>query len=536
MRPVPIYFLLFTFLISLGSTAIAERTHAEVIAEIRESKIEGFILPRPLSSYQDGQMDTPLAVLQNRISKEPFNLIATLLFAGAIIHTFMTAKLRSLGTYYDKKYEEKIERRKREGLMEHYLDSPHLVSFKGKIFHFLGEVEAVFGIWCIPLLFAMNYYYDWDTVLRYIDRGVHYTEPMFIVVVMAISSTRPIIRFAESSLAWVAALGKSTPSAWWITILVIAPLLGSLITEPAAMTIGALLLAKKFYYYHPSNSLKYGTIGLLFVNVSVGGTLTHFAAPPVLMVASKWHWDTTFMIVHFGWKAVLGIVLATLAYWLIFHKELTQLNRMVTRQDEGNPHGVLSYWADRNVSIPPWITLIHLFFLFWTVMTLHHPALFLGGFLFFLAFVESTMTHQNPIQLRAPLLVGFFLAGLMTFGSLQQWWLEPVLHHLSELPSFIGAVVLTSFNDNAAITFLASQSPSLDTQYALDIAYAERMRYLIVSGAITGGGLTVIANAPNPAGQSILSRYFDNGVSPLWLLAGAILPTVIIGLCFLWFH
>ena len=71
----------------------------------------------------------------------------------------------------------------------------------------------------------------------------------------------------------------------------IAPILGSFITEPAAMTIGALLLAKKIYKHKPKATFAYATLGLLFVNVSVGGTLTHFAAPPVLMVASTWSWD-----------------------------------------------------------------------------------------------------------------------------------------------------------------------------------------------------------------------------------------------------
>jgi hypothetical protein len=57
----------------------------------------------------------------------------------------------------------------------------------------------------------------------------------------------------------------------------------------------------------------------------------------------------------------------------------------------------------------------------------------------------------------------------------------------------------------------------------------------VVAGAVTGGGLTVIANAPNPAGQSLLSRYFDGGVSPLALAAGALAPTLVVGAAFLLF-
>ena len=63
--------------------------------------------------------------------------------------------------------------------------------------------------------------------------------------------------------------------------------------------------------------------------------------------------------------------------------------------------------------------------------------------------------------------------------------------------------------------------------------FTDALKYAVVAGAVTGGGLTVIANAPNPAGQSILQRYFPEGISPLGLLLGALAPTVIMGLCFL---
>jgi Na+/H+ antiporter NhaD/arsenite permease-like protein len=53
-----------------------------------------------------------------------------------------------------------------------------------------------------------------------------------------------------------------------------------------------------------------------------------------------------------------------------------------------------------------------------------------------------------------------------------------------------------------------------------------------VAGAVSGGGLTVIANAPKPVGQSILNRHFEEGISPLGLLKAALIPTVIVGLCF----
>jgi len=89
----------------------------------------------------------------------------------------------------------------------------------------------------------------------------------------------------------------------------------------------------------------------------------------------------------------------------------------------------------------------------------------------------------------------------------------------------VGATVLTAFNDNAAITYLASQAPGLGIT----------AKYAVLAGAVTGGGLTVIANAPNPAGQSVLGKYFQGGVSPGKLALSAIIPTIIMGACFMLF-
>jgi Na+/H+ antiporter NhaD/arsenite permease-like protein len=153
----------------------------------------------------------------------------------------------------------------------------------------------------------------------------------------------------------------------------------------------------------------------------------------------------------------------------------------------------------------------------------HHPALFIGGFLFFLAFAQATAHHQSKLDLRPSLLVGFFLAGLVIHGGLQGWWIEPVLKSLGELQLFLGATILTAFNDNAAITYLATLVPG----------FTDELKYAVVTGAVTGGGLTVIANAPNPAGQSILNRFFPEGIAPGGLFVGALIPTIVMGLCFM---
>ncbi len=265
------------------------------------------------------------------------------------------------------------------------------------------------------------------------------------------------------------------------------------------MTISALLLARQFYDLKPSRKFMYATLGLLFVNVSVGGTMTHFAAPPVLMVASRWNWDFLHMATHFGWKALAGIVCANVFYYLIFRREFAGMRR--PESDQSRPQR----WSDRTDPVPWSVTGLHLFFLGWTVFTAHYPALFIGGFLFFLAAAAATEHHQNEINLKPPLLVGFFLAGLVIHGGFQGWWIAPVLASLGHTPLMFTAMTLTAFNDNAAITYLASLVPD----------FSESLKYAVVAGAVAGGGLTVIANAPNPAGQSILSRYFGDGVSAL---------------------
>jgi hypothetical protein len=317
---------------------------------------------------------------------------------------------------------------------------------------------------------------------------------------------------SEQCLQVVASLGGGRPVACWLSILTIAPLLGSLITEPAAMTIAALLLGKQFFSLNPSRNLKYATIGLLFVNVSIGGTLTHFAAPPVLMVAAAWGWDIKYMFTHFGWHAISGIVLSNVVYLLMFRRELFALK---------GADATATVSIDEPV--PPWVTIVHLLFLGFTVWAAHYPVLFIGGFLFYLAFAQATAHHQSKVELKGPMLVGFFLAGLVIHGGLQAWWIQPLLSRLGELPLFVGATILTAFNDNALITYLATLVPG----------FSEELKFAVVAGAVTGGGLTVIANAPNPAGQSILQQYFPEGVSPLGLFLGALVPTLIVAFSFM---
>lgn len=449
-----------------------------------------------------------------RAGKQPFLLVASLIFLLAILHTFVAIPITKYAHEVQHRHNAKIRReRAKQGEETQNL---HLISFKATVLHFCGEVEAIFGIWVLALFAAMFCFYDLTTVKSYI-MSVKFTEPLFVIIIMALASTRPILRFAEACLSVFARIGKQSPAAWWLALMVIAPLLGSFITEPGAMTIAAMLLAKKFYKLKPSPRFAYATLGLLFVNISVGGVMTNFAAPPVLMVAQKWDLTSVEMFIHYGDKAVLAITISSLLYYMVFRKELAELAKRAGDVDgAGEIDG-----ATTERKIPLFVTLTHLGFMAWTVAFAHYPPIFIGGFLFFLAFSQATAHHQHEINLRGPILVGFFLGALVIHGGLQGWWLGPIISSLTEWPLFIGATLLTSFNDNAAITFLASQVDGLSPE----------LKYAVLAGAVSGGGLTVIANAPNPAGQALLSRFFGDGVSPLKLALGALIPTLVVCGC-----
>lgn len=496
---------------------LSEEQQDAILGAVASITGESQRFPPELSSYGDQEMNSIGAILKNRIAKQPFNLIASLLFLGAVLHTFFTHKFRHLAHLLEERHRQRIREEGRTAAAKGFEGAQDDVSFRSSLFHFLGEVEAVFGIWVIPLFVLMVMRVGKDSAVYYLDHKVSYVEPIFVVVIMAISATRPVLNLAEAVMRKLASLGGGGTVAWWFSILTLGPLLGSFITEPGAMTICASLLAKQFYQFKPRPALAYATLGLLFVNVSVGGTLTHFAAPPVLMVAGKWGWNMSFMLQHFGLEAASGIVVANVLYYLAFRKDFARLPRPAERTTEIAADGTTAE------PIPWWVTLTHLAFMGWSVANAHHTVILVGGFLFFLAFHQATMHVQFRMDLRSPVLVGFFLAGLVTHGGLQQWWIEPVLGRLKEFPLFLGATFLTAFNDNAAITYLSTLVPGL----------TDGMKHAVVAGAVTGGGLTVIANAPNPAGQSILSRYFEDGISPLGLFLGAIVPTVVVGMMFL---
>ena len=413
---------------------------------------------------------------------QSMQLLATILFGLAVVHTFCVKKFLELA------------HRAPDG------------SIRENLFHFLGEVEVVFGVWAAFLITVWSFRFGTDSVVGYLD-GINFTEPAFVFVIMCMSATRPVMSLARNAMHGFAKLLPVPPSAaLYCTVLIVGPLLGSLITEPAAMTVTALLLKEAFYDRAIGRRFSYATLGLLFVNVSIGGTLTHFAAPPVLMVARPWGWDTTFMLLHFGDRAVVSILVSTLATAFFFRAELRAL-------DAKGPDS--SAIAPR---MPWWMSGSHIFFIALTVLHSHHMSFFIPLFLMFLGWAAVSKEFQDELRIRESLLVAFFLGGLVTLGQLQAWWLQPTLMAMSDGVLFWGAIALTAVTDNAALTYLGTLVPTL----------SDGAKLALVGGAVTGGGLTVIANAPNPAGSSILSGNFgEDGISPLGLFVAALPYTLL---------
>ncbi len=413
------------------------------------------------------------------MSPTMLQIVAAVLFALALIHTFSTAFFEKLA---------------------------HQRPAHAGVWHLLGEVEVVFGFWAMVLIVAMAILSSGTEAIAYLDSR-NFTEPLFVFAIMVVAGSRPVLQAARVAVdVIVGLLPMKKELAFFLTALSLVPLLGSFITEPAAMTLAALLL-RDTVFPNASTRLRYGALGVLFVNVSIGGTLTPFAAPPVLMVAAKWNLDLAYMTTHIGWKAAVAVLVNAVVLTLLFAREIRRL--------PATPRSDIA-------RAPKSLILLHLLFLLGIVVFAHHPAAFMAVLLLFMGTATAYPQHQDRLILREGLLVAFFLGGLVVLGGQQQWWLQPLLLGMDASSVYYGATALTAITDNAALTYLGSLVEGL----------SEEFRYALLTGAVTGGGLTIIANAPNPAGASILRSRFDDGaINALGLLAGAALPTVVAIVC-----
>jgi hypothetical protein len=410
------------------------------------------------------------------------DLIAALIFALALLHTFAT------------KFFERLA---------------HRMPRHSGLLHLLGEVEVVFGFWAFVLIAIMAVVSGGPEAIQYAESR-QYTEPLFVFVIMVVAASRPVLVAIETLIAFIARLVPlpAVVAQVWLC-LALVPLLGSLITEPAAMTLAALMLAPLVFRPGMPEWLKYGALGVLFVNISIGGTLTSFAAPPVLMVAATWSWSSAFMAATFGWKAAIAVIINATATTFLLRSQL--------RATSSGP-------IAGTIKVPAVVSAIHLAFLAAVVAFAHHPVIFLGLFMLFLGFTHAYGRYQSQLILKEALLVAFFLAGLVVLGGMQQWWLQPIVSSLQPTALFFGALGLTAITDNAALTYLGSLIEGM----------SDDAKYMLVAGAVAGGGLTVIANAPNPAGVSLLKSGFNDGsIGAGGLLLGALAPTVVAAALFL---
>jgi hypothetical protein len=362
----------------------------------------------------------------------------------------------------------------------HGLGAGHIAALAGRwrwrrsagLLHLLGEVEHAFVFWALVLLLGWGFVDGPAAVWRQLTAH-HFGESLFVFIALLVVSLPPL-REAIGRLTVV--IGRRLPgggaTGFYFTTLAVLPLLGSLITEVAAMSVAALVLRDRLFASPLSTMLRYATLGVLFVNVSIGGVLTHFAAPAVLMVAEHWGWGIREMLLLFGGRAAAAVVFNAAVATLLFHRELAAVPLQAARAGTG--------------------------------------PLRAAGLLRGLWWREASST-------------ALFLGALVILGSAQGWWLQPLLADVDERVLFYGAALLTSVTDNAALTYLGSVVSGLDAQDKVSL----------VAGAVAGGGLTVIANAPNPAGAAILRGAFPGGrISPLRLLLAALPPTLVAVLAF----
>lgn len=422
---------------------------------------------------------------EQKISME---FMATALFGLAVVHTFLASKIL------------KISKRFSES------------SITGSLIHFLGEVEVVFGLWAMVFVSIWMVRFGKTSAVEFLE-SVNFSEAVFVFAIMCVAATRPVLLLAGF---FIEKLSNHLPlfkaQSLYLSLLIVGPLLGSFITEPAAMTVVAILLCERFFSQRSERTFQYVTLAVLFVNISIGGTLTHFAAPPVLMVATPWGWDTSYMLTHFGWKAALAVIMNAFIATFYFRKKLKDIGAA----DSFSPSTAFprAYW---------WMALTHIFFILPLIIFSHHIVAIVSIFIFFLGWHAASTKFQDDLRLKESLLVAFFLGGLVTLGNLQGWWIKPLLEQFSPTPLFWFATTLTAITDNAAITYLATLSPDI----------SEISKYSVVAGAVTGGGLTLIANAPNLAGYSVLSDVFEDGFNPFYLFISAIPFTLVAALAFL---
>ncbi|MCE5318366.1 MAG: putative Na+/H+ antiporter [Parachlamydia sp.] len=457
------------------------------------------------AGYQDDHLSGIWQRLSSRIDLHPINLLFAACFLLAILHTYAAHRFARRAR----------QRGHREGasmgIVPEGGPEGWKESFWADLLYFFGEVEVVFGVWCLVIFAVAGWLYGWDSVVAYMG-SQDYSEAVYVAVALAMASTYPIMRFADKILSGLARLGGGTPLAWWVLLLTLGPLLGALVKESVAMTIVALLLGRHFFACRPSRGLAYATLALLFTNISVSGLFTNFASSAIVVLSKAWNWDTPFMWQTFGWKGIAGIAASNLIYFGLFHRELRQLKSPKVEED-------------RQREVPWWVTALHLAFLAWITLNSSLPTVVMGAFVLYLGVYQATASYQKFMDLREPLLIGFFLSSLILISGLQVWWIEPVVEGLHEHGLYLASLMLSAFTHNTSNTLLYSHLPHL----------TEQVKYLLVSAALVGGGMTIMANGPNLMACSLLNDYFDREISFARLFLASLVPAQVLSIFFLVF-
>ena len=200
--------------------------------------------PIPLEDYPivEGGL---LATLQSRIELSPFNAVVTGIFALAIVHTFLAAQVSAWAHRVQHRHD---EARRHRGLAA----QPSLTA---ELLHFFGEVEVIFGLWAIVLFVAIVAHMGLADHHALLQRHGQLHRAAVCRRDHGAGLDATGRRVCRSGAGPRRRPGSGArPAAWWLSILTIGPVLGSFITEPAAMTICALLLGRQFYDLQPSDA------------------------------------------------------------------------------------------------------------------------------------------------------------------------------------------------------------------------------------------------------------------------------------------
>ena len=157
------------------------------------------------------------------MNPSPVEILASVFFVLAVLHTFSVKRFA------------------------HWAHQCPPGSVRENVLHFLAETEVVFGVWAAALFLGiMAVKGSVHAAVTYIE-GLNFTEPKFVFVVMVVAATRPIVKLAEWLIALAARIIPLRAGAsFYVAALFLGPLLGSFITEPAAMTLLALVLKRRY--------------------------------------------------------------------------------------------------------------------------------------------------------------------------------------------------------------------------------------------------------------------------------------------------